>query len=89
MTIEVIENCPRPAALTPVEVWAELSSEERELFARIWTAWRDGYCDTIGAHTTLSSDRVRAHFEDQIATIRDPASYAVWLVPVVSGVVAS
>jgi hypothetical protein len=35
----------------------------------------------------MTPAEVAAHFDDQIATIHDPGSYAVWLVPVVSGVV--
>ena len=35
----------------------------------------------------MTPAEVVAHFDDQIETILDPASYAVWLVPVVSGVV--
>ncbi len=61
----------------------------RETFAAIWEAWRDGYVDAIGERTTLSSEKARAHFDDQIATLRDPASYAVWMVPVLSGVRAA
>jgi len=59
----------------------------RETFARIWLAWRDGYADTIAEHVGMTPAEVTAHFDDQIETIRDPRSYAVWLVPVVSGVV--
>lgn len=59
----------------------------RETFAAIWEAWRDGYVDAIVEHTGMPRDVVVAHFDDQIATIRDPGSYAAWLVPVVSGVV--
>jgi ubiquinone/menaquinone biosynthesis C-methylase UbiE len=59
----------------------------RETFAAIWVAWRDGYVDAIVQHCGMPRQRVRAHFEDQIATLRDPASYAAWLVPVVRGVV--
>ena len=57
----------------------------RETFAAIWEAWRDGYVDAIAEHTRLSSQVARAHFDDQIATLRDPASYAAWIVPVLSG----
>jgi SAM-dependent methyltransferase len=57
----------------------------RETFAAIWEAWRDGYADVIGEHGGVSAEEARASFDDQIATIRDPASYAAWLVPVVSG----
>ncbi len=58
----------------------------RETFVAIWTAWRDGYVDAIAERTRLSGEEARAHFDDQIATLRDPACYAVWMVPVVSGV---
>lgn len=57
----------------------------RETFAAIWEAWRDGYVDAIGERTRLSRDEARAHFDDQIATLRDPAAYAGWIVPVLSG----
>jgi SAM-dependent methyltransferase len=59
----------------------------RETFARIWLAWRDGYSETIAAHVGMTPAEVEAHFDDQIETIRDPRSYAVWIVPVVGGVV--
>ncbi|MCX5731898.1 MAG: SAM-dependent methyltransferase, partial [Deltaproteobacteria bacterium] len=59
----------------------------RETFARIWEAWRDGYSETIAQHVGMAPAEVAAHFDDQIATIHDPGSYAVWLVPVVSGMV--
>jgi SAM-dependent methyltransferase len=58
----------------------------RETFARIWEAWRDGYSDAIGEHTSVSADQARAYFDDMIATIRDEDAYGVWFVPVVSGV---
>jgi hypothetical protein len=57
----------------------------RETFARIWTAWRDGYAETVAQHAGMTPAEVVAHFDDQIETIRDPASYAAWLVPVVGG----
>ena len=60
----------------------------RESFAQIWTAWRDGYVEAIGLNTSISAAEARAHFDDQIATLRDPEAYAVWFVPVLSGVVA-
>jgi ubiquinone/menaquinone biosynthesis C-methylase UbiE len=56
----------------------------RETFAAIWQAWRDGYSEVIAEHTSLTAADARAHFDDQIATLRDPNSYAVWFVPVVS-----
>lgn len=59
----------------------------RETFAAIWEAWRDGYTDALAEHCGLSREDVAAHFDDQLATLRDPGAYAAWLVPVVSGVV--
>lgn len=56
----------------------------RDTFARILEAWRDGYVAPIAQATRFREDEVRAYFEAIIAGIRDPASYAVWLVPVVS-----
>jgi ubiquinone/menaquinone biosynthesis C-methylase UbiE len=60
----------------------------RETFAAIWKAWRDGYADTVSTHTSMSRETFLAHFEDMIATIEDPNSYAVWHVPVIAGQVA-
>ena len=57
----------------------------RETFAGIWTAWRDGYSDFLVSHSRFSRQAVVAHFEDQLATLRDPAAYACWQLPVVSG----
>ncbi len=60
----------------------------RETFAAIWKAWEDGYASALAEHGGMTPDLVRAHLEDQIATLRDPRSYAAWLVPIVSGLVA-
>lgn len=57
----------------------------RETFAAIWEAWRDGYAGTLARHLGASEAEVRAHFDDQLATIREPGGYAVWFVPVVAG----
>jgi SAM-dependent methyltransferase len=57
----------------------------RATFAAIWRAWRDGYADTVSAHTSISRDMFLRHFDDMIATIEDPDRYAVWHVPVVAG----
>ena len=59
----------------------------REIFAAIWEAWRDGYVEYVAAHTPFTAGEVRAHFDDQIATLRDPEAYAAWMVPIVSAVV--
>lgn len=59
----------------------------REVFARIWEAWRDGYVEALGQHTRFSAGEARAHFDDMLRTLRDTDGYAVWLVPVVAAVV--
>lgn len=56
----------------------------REVFARIWEAWRDGYVDALGQHTRFSADEARRHFDDMLHTLRETDGYAVWQVPVVS-----
>jgi ubiquinone/menaquinone biosynthesis C-methylase UbiE len=57
----------------------------REIFAALIEAWRDGYTNAIGDHTTLGREATRALFNEAIANIRDPEKYAVWHVPIVSG----
>jgi SAM-dependent methyltransferase len=57
----------------------------RETFATIWEAWRDGYVDVIAEHCHVTPEWVRARFDDQLETIRDPGSYAAWIVPIVAG----
>ena len=57
----------------------------RATFAAIFKAWRDGYADTVSEHAHIPRERFLAHFDDMIATIEDPAYYAVWQVPVVAG----
>ncbi len=59
----------------------------RGTFAAIWEAWRDGYTDVLAAHSRFTREEVLAHFEEQLAILRDPDGYAVWLVPVVGAVV--
>lgn len=60
---------------------------ERDLFAQIWTAWRDGYTDVIADHTTLTRQQVSDHWDDMIECIRNPQGYAVWQIPIISAVV--
>ena len=57
----------------------------RATFAAIWRAWRDGYTEVLAEHSDLTVDEVRAHWEDMIGCIENPAGYACWLLPVVSG----
>jgi ubiquinone/menaquinone biosynthesis C-methylase UbiE len=56
----------------------------RETFAAIIEAWRDGYAEPIGELTPITRESAVAYFDQMIANIRDPRSYAVWMVPVVS-----
>ncbi len=56
----------------------------RETFANIFVAWRDGYTSNISQHMGLGEPEVRAYFDAMIDCVRDPAGYAVWIVPVVS-----
>lgn len=57
----------------------------RRVFADIITAWRDGY---VGALSTAAFPPalVREHFDQIIASILNPEHYAVWQLPIVSGV---
>ena len=57
----------------------------RCVFADIITAWRDGYVDAL-ATPDFPAARVRQHFDEIIASILNPDHYAVWHVPIVSGV---
>ncbi len=60
----------------------------RETFAQIWISWRDGYAESVAKYTAYTPAQAIEHFDDMIATIRDPEGYALWMVPVVSAVVA-
>ena len=57
----------------------------RRVFADIITAWRDGYVDAL-ATPDFPAAVVRQHFNEIIASILNPDHYAVWHVPIVSGV---
>jgi ubiquinone/menaquinone biosynthesis C-methylase UbiE len=57
----------------------------RDTFAAIFEAWRDGYADVLGQKSALGSDEVRALWDQILTSLRDPSSYAVWHVPIVSG----
>jgi SAM-dependent methyltransferase len=59
---------------------------DRETFARMMEAWRDGFCASIGTETDLTESEARAHFDALIASIRDPDRYVCWHVPIWSGV---
>jgi ubiquinone/menaquinone biosynthesis C-methylase UbiE len=57
----------------------------RATFAAILEAWRDGYATLLGERSRLTSWESRALFDQVVASIRDPESYAAWHVPIVSG----
>lgn len=57
----------------------------RATFAGILRAWRDGYTDAIGAASALGPRGTRRLFDEIIASVENPACYAVWHVPIVSG----
>jgi ubiquinone/menaquinone biosynthesis C-methylase UbiE len=54
----------------------------REVFARIWEAWRDGYTDGIVEHTGVPRSELEQRWREMIACARDPKGYALWQVPV-------
>jgi SAM-dependent methyltransferase len=56
----------------------------RRVFADIITAWRDGYSEVM-ATPEWPASVVRQHFEEIIASILNPDHYAVWMLPIVSG----
>ena len=56
----------------------------RRVFADIITAWRDGYVQALST-PEFPPSLVRQHFNEIIASIRNPDHYAVWHVPIVSG----
>ncbi|HQX24989.1 MAG TPA: methyltransferase domain-containing protein [Pseudomonadota bacterium] len=58
---------------------------EREVLAQILVAWRDGYAEPLAEHSQWTVTQFRAHFDQVIASVRDPDQYAVWFVPMVSG----
>ncbi len=66
-------------------VVVDTSRVPREIFADIWIAWRDGYVDVIGEKSDLTTEEARAAFETMIECIQNPAGYAVWQVPIISG----
>ena len=57
----------------------------RRVFADIITAWRDGYTEAL-ATPEFPPSLVLRHFDEIIASLLNPDHYAVWHVPIVSGV---
>lgn len=58
----------------------------RDVLLRIFESWADGYASTVAELAGMSTAEARAGFDDIIACIRSPDGYAVWHVPIVSGV---
>lgn len=56
----------------------------RRVFADIITAWRDGYVEALST-PDFPPALVSQHFNEIIASIENPDHYAVWFVPIVSG----
>ena len=79
-------------SLGATDVWVDYVTVDtlrvpREIFRRIWVAWRDGYTDAIANNTTLTRDEVVRYWEQMIACLDDEDSYAVWQVPVITATV--
>src|SRR4051812_25610426 len=55
---------------------------ERDTFARIWEAWRDGYTDSLVQYGGISRDEIEQRWREMIDCVRDPRGYALWQVPV-------
>jgi SAM-dependent methyltransferase len=58
---------------------------DREIFARIWEAWRDGYTESIVEHGGITREETEQRWREMIAAVRDPRGYALWQVPVWTG----
>ncbi len=61
----------------------------RATFAAIFEAWRDGYVEPLTEHVGRPAAEVRAAFDATVDAIRDPAGFALWLVPLVTAVKTS
>ncbi|HEX9160221.1 MAG TPA: class I SAM-dependent methyltransferase [Thermoanaerobaculia bacterium] len=55
---------------------------ERETFARIWEAWRDGYTESMVQHCGVTREELERRWREMIDCVRDPRGYALWQVPV-------
>jgi ubiquinone/menaquinone biosynthesis C-methylase UbiE len=56
----------------------------REIVARIFEAWRDGYVGATSQHWGKPVEEARAYFQATIDCARDPDGYVLWMVPVVT-----
>lgn len=57
----------------------------RDVCVQIVEAWREGYAVTLAERSRLTIDEVRAYFDDMIKCIRNPRGYAVWQIPIATG----
>ncbi|HEV8659367.1 MAG TPA: methyltransferase domain-containing protein [Thermoanaerobaculia bacterium] len=61
---------------------------ERETFARIWEAWRDGYTESMVEHCGVPRQEIERRWREMIDCVRDPRGYALWQVPVWTAMVS-
>jgi ubiquinone/menaquinone biosynthesis C-methylase UbiE len=57
----------------------------RATFAGILRAWRDGYAGVLSEFSGIPPAEITARFDAMLAAIETPPAYAVWHVPVISG----
>jgi hypothetical protein len=57
----------------------------REDLVGIMRAWRDGYVDILAQSSGRDRAEVQRRFEAIVASAEDPAQYAAWQAPVISG----
>jgi ubiquinone/menaquinone biosynthesis C-methylase UbiE len=55
---------------------------ERETFARIWEAWRDGYTESMAETVGAPREEIERRWREMIDCLRDPRGYGLWQVPV-------
>src|SRR5258708_15397464 len=55
---------------------------ERDTFARIWEAWRDGYTDSLEQYGGISRQEIEQRWREMIDCVRHPRRDALWQVPV-------
>jgi len=72
------------------DVWVDYVTVDtlrvpRPVFADIITAWRDGYVDVLATPESPPA-LIREEFDEIIASLLNPDHYAVWQLPIVSGV---
>jgi len=82
----------RELGLDEVRVdYAVLDTERvsRDALARIFAAWRDGYAESVAAHSALTIEDVHRAFTSMLDCLADPNGYAVWQLPIVTARVST